>query len=232
MSNGRRDEGKTQRAPQPRKSTQAAGAGGRSDMPQSVSGEKPTQQITPASQPGPLREGGSPRDAQGGMEKMTETVPAPMIPAAYKPDEIILYGVKINQNDKAEAVIPFIANKLVLQVKDGADVVLKPNQVAMAVVYGYAFEGYCYRLDRPKLMIFEYGGNEAEASGCGFYGPEYRMWRISKKRSLIELSTNVDMAEVLVLEANLPGNRAPNTYGNSVALAHRSGRIRSGGNIA
>jgi hypothetical protein len=146
----------------------------------------------------------------------------------YSPEQIILYGVKINQRGKAR--IPFLDNTLFLEVrKDKTGDALDPDQVAMAVIYGYAFEGHCYRLDKPKLTIFEYAGNEAEASGCGFFGPDYRMWRVSKKEKLLELNTNLDLAEVIVLDANLPGNRAPNTYGNSVALAHRGGRISRGG---
>jgi hypothetical protein len=55
------------------------------------------------------------------------------------------------------------------------------------------------------------------------------MWRISKKKELLELKTDVDLAEVLVLDMNMPGNRAPNTYGNHMALAHRNGRLNRGG---
>jgi hypothetical protein len=162
---------------------------------------------------------------------MSDDIPAPTNSNRYLPDQIILYGVKINRRDP-EARIPLFenANTLFLEVRNNdTGVTLGIDEIAMAVIYGYAYEGHCYRLDRPKLMIFEYDGGESEANGCGFFGPDYRMWRISKKKKLLELNTNLDTAEVLILDANLPGNRAPNTYGNSVALAHRGGRISRGG---
>lgn len=78
-------------------------------------------------------------------------------------------------------------------------------------------------------MIFEAQTHD-EAKGCGYDGTEYKMWRMDTKRNIMELSTGVDIAETLILEANLPGNRAPNTYGNSYQLAHRGNRLtRNGG---
>jgi hypothetical protein len=161
-----------------------------------------------------------------------EDIPAAAGSGLYIQDEIILYGVKINRTDQAK--IPFMSNKLLLEVrKIGKTTPLTPTEVAMAVVYGYSYEGHCYRLEKPKLMIFEFGGETPPANGCGFSGPDYSMWRISSKDKLLELNTSVDLAEALILDANLPGNRTPNTYGNNMMLAHRSGRLsRSGGNSA
>lgn len=101
---------------------------------------------------------------------------------------------------------------------------MPPNQIAIVAAYGYAFEGHCYRFDRPKLFAFDRFEEIEPAEGCGF-GDGYIMWNISSKQILLELSTRTDEAQVLVLDANLPGNRAPNTYGNSFQLAHRSGRL-------
>jgi hypothetical protein len=158
----------------------------------------------------------------------SEDIPAPPNPVNFAPDEIILYGVKLN-TDRDYGSIPFAGNRLRLQVQQiHPKETLGPDAVAMAVVYGYAFEGHCYRLDKPRLMIFKYSGLETDADGCGFQGPVYRMWRIGSKTSLLEVTTNFDLAESLILEGNLPGNRAPNTYGNSMQLAHRSGRLGRG----
>ena len=158
----------------------------------------------------------------------SEDVPAAPNPKNYRPDHIVLYGIKLNVTN-AIANIPFQGNRLRLSVApiDDENPYLK---MVIAVIYGYAFEGHCYRLDKPKLFIFEPSTAEAKADGCGFGDGGYAMWQITAKTPILELSTNADLAEELLLNANLPGNRSPNTYGNSFALAHRNGRLtRAGG---
>jgi hypothetical protein len=53
------------------------------------------------------------------------------------------------------------------------------------------------------------------------------MWRLKAKTPLMELSASLDTAETLILEANMPGKRAPNTYESRMELGHRSGRLRN-----
>lgn len=155
-----------------------------------------------------------------------EHIPAPQPSADYFPDEIILYGVKLN-DVRDQASLPFDTKRLRLEVLDENGQVVDKANVAIAAIYSYSFEGQCYRLDRPKLMIVE--AVTKDAKGCGYDDTGYKMWRIDSKRRLMELDTKVDLAEVLVLEANLPGNRTPNTYGNSMQLAHRGNRLGRGG---
>jgi len=102
-----------------------------------------------------------------------------------------------------------------------------PEDIAIAVVYGYAYEGQCYRMDKTKLMIFPYSEVVNPANGCGF-GKPYLAWRVNTKWRILELSASIDFAEVLVLENNLPGKRPTNTYSASYQLAHRGGRLVSG----
>jgi hypothetical protein len=157
-------------------------------------------------------------------------VPEPQLAARYGPDEIILYGVNLNSRmtkGVREASIPFGKLSLASFVRDEKDTPLAPDKIALAVVYGYSFEGHCYRLDKPKLMIFEYGGEGEPATGCGF-GGQYLMWRITTKTNLLELVVSADLAEELLLKANLPGNRNPTTYGASMQLAHRGGQLSYG----
>ena len=150
-------------------------------------------------------------------------IPAPMDPSLF-PDEIILYGVKVQ--DRGKATMPFQTYEFTLEVKarggsgrsGGA-----ARPIAIAAIYGYAFEGHCYRLDKPKLMVFE--GDDEEAKGCGFSGSDYRMWRISRKQHVLEFGVSTDEAEELILEGNKPENRAPRTYNNDMQLAHRGGRL-------
>jgi hypothetical protein len=157
----------------------------------------------------------------------SDDIPAAPAPKNYRPDQLTLYGVKLNV-DADPATLPFNGKALRLLVTPhNSKVALDPTRVAIAVIYGYAFEGHCYRLDRPRLLVFE-ASTEGPAQGCGFESP-YIMWRISSKTLLLEVATNVGTAEDLIIDANLPGNRPPNTYGNKMQLAHRGGRLNRAG---
>jgi hypothetical protein len=77
------------------------------------------------------------------------------------------------------------------------------------------------------LFIVDSGGEEA--NGCGFAKPYY-MWRIRARANVMEVEISHDTAEVLILNANVPGNKSPNTYRNDMQLAHRGGKLnRPGG---
>ena len=183
---------------------------------------------------------------------LSDNTPAPMRGSSYHPNELLLYGVKLNESENY-ADIPFDPSVTVLTVETDTGTPVKKqktislrlavkttdapedetsisrNKVSMVVAYGYAFEGGCYRFDRPRLLLFAGKMTEEEATGCGFE-PPYKVWRITSKTMLLEVATNIGLAEDLVLAANLPGNRPPNTYGNHMELAHRGGRLnRSGG---
>lgn len=158
----------------------------------------------------------------------SEDIPAPPNPKSYSPDQITVFGVALNIDNNA-AYLPLEGNRLKLAVVQfGSDTPIDPKRMVIAVVYGYAFEGHCYRLDQPKLFVFEPRTTGAPAVGCGFDSDGYIMWQITKKTSMLEFSTRVDLAEELVLNASLPGNRNPNTYGNRAQLAHRGGKLNRG----
>jgi hypothetical protein len=149
----------------------------------------------------------------------------------FHADQITVYGVRLNRDEvEPKLKLPFsnIELWLALKVVDKKGVSQSKDAIMIAIAYGYAFEGYCYRFDRPKLLISEDVGDKP-AVGCGFEGKGYYMWNIRSKTELLQIDLSSDLAEKLILEANLPGNRAPNTYGNSMQLAHRGGRISKGG---
>jgi hypothetical protein len=174
--------------------------------------------------------GGPPGPGPGFTDRSTVPILASDIPAPpdkddYYPDQLTLYGVKLNPDEKGEAAsIRFGTMVLKLSVNSrGTD-----QEVSMAVVYGYSYEGHCYRLDRTRLFVVGNAGMDAD--GCGFV-PPYFMWRIRARAEVMEVAISHDTAETLILNANLPGNRAPNTYGNDMQLAHRGGRLnRPSGN--
>jgi len=172
---------------------------------------------------GKLKPFDQPKADTGGSETMPADIPAPHNPSEYYPDQITLYGVKLNEKDYA--TFPFVTGKAVrLSVISKPDnKPLRSDEITMAVIYGYSFEGFCYRLDKPRVYIFE-GQAKKKANGCGF-GDDYSMWNIRSKNVLLEVSLDVDSAEALILDANLPGNRTPNTYGNDMQLAHRNGKL-------
>src|SRR5215213_1363881 len=128
---------------------------------------------------------------------MSDDVPAAPNPNNYSPDEILLYGVPLNTRDDY-ATLPLGTDRLRLEVRRsdpmGNDIIVGRGEAAIALIYGYAFEGHCYRLDRPKVLLFSHPGGNAPADGCGFDTP-YRMWRIRKKTPMLELSTSFDFAE-------------------------------------
>jgi hypothetical protein len=167
---------------------------------------------------------------------ISDDIPAPLSPRNYSPDQITLYGVRLNLEAAEKAMnrtanLPFGDNILRLAVvpTPQSDTPIHPEKIAIAAVYGYAFEGQCYRNDKPKLLVFRPELPETPAMGCGFEGPGYLMWEVTKKTPIMELTTSTDLAEEIVLNANIPGNRSPNTYGNSFMLAHRGGRLNRGG---
>jgi hypothetical protein len=150
----------------------------------------------------------------------------PAAPSVYRLGTITLYGIKLNKRGD-RAVIPYDDKLLSIDVQAEGD---RSSDVAIVVGYGYSYEGACYRFDKPKIFALGEYEEFEQASGCGF-GDDYMMWTIAAKQTILELNTSVDFAETLILEANLPANRSPNTYGNHMQMAHRGGRLNrpSGG---
>lgn len=116
----------------------------------------------------------------------------------------------------------------------------KPKRVpdfTIVAAYGYAYEGHCYRFDKPRLIGFEARGKDKmpDPIGCGFDPPSppvaghkwYEAWRLRSNERIIELGASVGRVEELVLDANRPGRRPPNTYASEMQLAHRGGRLTS-----
>ena len=166
-------------------------------------------------------------------------VPAPADPRNYAPDEIVLYGVKLNRaggEGSANIAIDAETNAsdalhLRLNVSRN-NAAMTPAEVVIASVIAYSFEGHCYRLAKPKILLFRSDRPDLAAQGCGFESTggslsddSYRMWRIRAKTPLVDLEVRSGFAEEIILESNLPGKRPPSTYSLDMELAHRSGRL-------
>lgn len=95
---------------------------------------------------------------------------------------------------------------------------------SIGVIYGYAYEGHCYKLPKPQIMYLPAKPTTIAHGDCGCdcgYTPElgYAVWQIDKRRSIIALDIRSDDLKTIVLDENLPGNRSPQAYGQSMSLA-------------
>jgi hypothetical protein len=108
---------------------------------------------------------------------------------------------------------------------------------AIAVIYGYAFEGHCYDLPKPQIMLLpkkkDRARGEAEAQAETIDGPEemvdgdcgykadlgYVVWTIDKKIQCVTIDMQSDEIQKLILDQNVPGKRSPMVYAQSMRLA-------------
>jgi hypothetical protein len=152
-------------------------------------------------------------------------VPAPAQWSTHFPDEIILYGVRLNRGRNYASFYAGYGQELRVEMFGSA------GESFVVLAYGYAYEGHCYRFDKARVFVVR-DPHEEDPIGCGFdierrlgQPAVYRMWRIRAATQLLELTTNFDTARALILEANLPGRRAPSTYSITMQMAHRGGRL-------
>ncbi|MFP3543855.1 hypothetical protein SB748_10315 [Rhizobium sp. SIMBA_035] len=151
-----------------------------------------------------------------------ESIPAPPLAGSqYSANEIILYGVDLNDGKRIAHMDAGLGGNADLQIKLDSKVGITGFTV---LTYGYAFEGHCYRLDTTRIFIIT-GPNAEPAVGCGFDGLGYKMWRITASTKLLEVSTALGDAQELILDAQLPGKRSPSSYAITLRMAHRGGRL-------
>ncbi|MGL4967008.1 MAG: hypothetical protein ACRC67_37655 [Inquilinus sp.] len=105
---------------------------------------------------------------------------------------------------------------------------IKRRIMTCGIIVGYAYEGHCYDLPKPKVMIIPDHPRIIPVDDCGYKEKEaelYRMWIVDKLDDCVEFEINQGFVEQLVLEANLPGKRSPTAYVGRYMLGHRSGRL-------
>lgn len=103
------------------------------------------------------------------------------------------------------------------------------STISCGVIVGYAYEGHTYDLPKPKIMILPVRP-EARIPGddSGYDAKQdenYAVWLVDKLDECAEFEMNQGFVEQLVLDANLPGKRAPNMYVGRMMLGHRSGKL-------
>lgn len=96
---------------------------------------------------------------------------------------------------------------------------------SIGIIYGYAYEGHCYRLPKPRIMVLPVEPCELVMGDCG-YDPElgYAVWRIDKLERVVALDVRTDSLKTLLLDENMPGNRSPLAYAQAMTLAPHRGR--------
>jgi hypothetical protein len=102
------------------------------------------------------------------------------------------------------------------------------QKLSAGIIFGYAYEGHCYDLPKPKIMLIPALPRDVPADDCGYdlkAKEGYKVWIVDKLDQCIELEVNQGFVEQLVLEANLPGKRSPTMYAGRQMLGHRSGRL-------
>lgn len=151
--------------------------------------------------------------------------------AKYQPTQLRLYGVPIGV--KVGGSPPFSVESadfsLGLNVFSKSD----PNKrYEMAVIYGYAYEGNCYSLPKPSIVVVDRATRQ-DASGCGYENTyadaknalKYYMWTADKLDKTLELSLRQGFFEDIILDVNTNGQKAPSTYSMKVQMAHRGGKL-------
>lgn len=102
----------------------------------------------------------------------------------------------------------------------------KEKYLEAGIIFAYAYEGHCYDLPKPKVMLIPATGKDPNPDDCGFdKKPNYKVWVVDKLERCIEIEVSQGFVEQLVLSANMPGNRSPSTYRATMAMSHRSGRL-------
>ncbi|MBY3094809.1 hypothetical protein GYN07_29375 (plasmid) [Rhizobium leguminosarum bv. viciae 248] len=100
----------------------------------------------------------------------------------------------------------------------------KVQMVSIGVIYGYAYEGHCYKLPKPRIMYLPVKATEISRDDCGCdcgYSRAlgYSVWSLDKLERVIALDVRSDDIKTLILDENLPGNRSPLAYAQTQSLA-------------
>jgi hypothetical protein len=148
---------------------------------------------------------------------------------------------RIARSVALESIVKVIGNQFQLSVASGEHMVCTlPVNInfgncqaaecikSAAVVYGYAYEGHCYKLPKPQIMLLPEPPHPIVHGDCSCecgYEPElgYAVWSTDKLDLVVVLDVRSDDVKTLVLDANTPGNRSPLAYAQTMALAPQRG---------
>ena len=159
----------------------------------------------------------------------------------YDPGEVILVGYTLEvegTSNTNQAILKFDLNVLeYIQLTINAQKALNSGKFAdpdatlaypkmpyIALIQAYVFEGNVYKLPKSKLMILDKNAEEIPSPTDVTAEQMPKCWRINKLERAVEVVVDTGLIEQLVLEANLPGKRSPNSYAANFQMANRSSR--------
>ncbi|MCZ4092239.1 hypothetical protein [Sinorhizobium psoraleae] len=187
-------------------------------------------------------------DSEYYKEKMEELLRGnPKISPENYGDIIEAMGIMINEVIKKPGIIA--AENVIIAVKTSqyfhyisVDTGVSGGFESVGVIYGYAYEGHCYKLPKPQIMILPVSPHKIVAAKCKCEREDedeherehdcscgcecgysaklgYVVWSVDKLERAVALDVRSDDLKTLVLDENMPGNRSPLAYAQSMALA-------------
>lgn len=143
-------------------------------------------------------------------------------------DRVRLYGLVLRADENgvnlgSVVITPSTETALKVIRTDGTG-----EELNAGLIVGYAFEGGCYDLPKPKIILTTAKPTEIPVDDCGYDAKnpaDYRVWVVDKLDRCVEVEVTEGFVEQLVLEANLPGKRSPASYRSVMQVAHRGGRL-------
>jgi len=156
-------------------------------------------------------------------QKVIEEVTGAAPNAAYQPALVRLYGVPIN-----EIAAESFGHRPAANASPFAVTVAATGRFIVAAIYGYSYEGHCYSLPKPCLLVVDGAG--AAAEGCGYNAlttptTNYQMWTADRLDRSMMLCVEQGYIEELILQQSIGGAKTPAAYGTKVQLAHRGGKL-------
>jgi len=146
----------------------------------------------------------------------------------YSPSEITLYGIRLDyvdacigqQNSTVETNIGVFAAGMV--------------SFFPALIYAFAYQGHCYHLPEPVILVVKGPGDLAEGFDFEVMNfqtnpptnhTRYLMWKVDKLDRTLQLETTTDTYEEIVLKRALAGTKQPISYASRAQISHRGGKL-------
>jgi len=144
------------------------------------------------------------------MTKLVEVTQERPVPdqTSYRPSAIRLYGVPL----------------FFLHFKDDT-IWCHPYdpQKRLALIYGFCYQGHCYSLPEPVVIMVQ--GDGVPAEGCGWDNTQYRSWNVDKLDPTILLQVQSDTFEELILNRCTNVAKQPIAYSIAYQMSHRGGKL-------
>jgi hypothetical protein len=145
---------------------------------------------------------------------------------SYSPSQITLFGIPLvaldawigRQAKLVEAQISIIP-------QGGGGLSGAPADPAFipALIHAFAYQGHCYNLPEPVILLVEDVGNPA--MGFDFDPALYVMWKVDKLDRTLQLETTGDTYEEIILKRTLAGSKQPIAYASRAQISHRGGKL-------